>query len=204
MWYNTFMNKTVKSLTENEIVINKSRFITFLMNVNSIDEIKEKLAVYNKKYYDANHIVYAYIIKDMEKSSDDKEPTGTAGKPTLNVIQNEGLVNILAITVRYFGGIKLGSGGLVRAYTNAVKECVDKADFLYENTVVSINFTLTYAESAKFDQKKIPFISINKIFNEFVEYNIKVLKKDESSIDNELLMMSIHQTITKKEETLFI
>ena len=106
----------------NEIIINKSRFICLTYNVSDINEVDYKLQEVKIKYKDATHYCYAYIVGGMEKANDDGEPSGTAGVPILNVLQKEQLQNVLCIVVRYFGGIKLGTGGLVRAYSKACKE----------------------------------------------------------------------------------
>ncbi len=109
------------------VEVKKSKFISYIFNVNSVDEIKriiEQIKVENKK---ATHVCYAYSISGkefLEKAFDDSEPSGTAGKPILNVIQKQNLSNILIVVVRYFGGIKLGAGGLVRAYSKAASLAV--------------------------------------------------------------------------------
>ena len=105
-----------------ELVINKSRFIAYKLELNSIDDVKPFLESLKKEHKKARHICYAYVFnKDMvsEKCSDDGEPGGTAGYPILNVIKKKNLTNTLVAVVRYFGGIKLGAGGLTRAYTKA-------------------------------------------------------------------------------------
>lgn len=106
----------------NEIIINKSRFICLMYNVSNVNDVNFKLEEVKNKYKDATHYCYAYIIGSTEKMSDDGEPSGTAGVPILNVLQKESLQNVLCVVVRYFGGIKLGAGGLVRAYSKACKE----------------------------------------------------------------------------------
>ena len=106
----------------NEIIINKSRFICLTYSISSVSEVNEKLNEVKNKYKDATHYCYAYIVGSNIKMSDDGEPGGTAGLPILNVLQKENIQNALCIVVRYFGGIKLGAGGLVRAYSKACKE----------------------------------------------------------------------------------
>ena len=95
--------------------------------MNSIEEVEEKLAYVRKKHYDARHNCYAYILGDnqeIQKASDDGEPSKTAGAPMLDVLKKNNMTNILAIVTRYFGGILLGAGGLVRAYSSSVSECL--------------------------------------------------------------------------------
>ena len=112
---------------ENTIIIQKSEFICRIYRVNSIQEVNEKLNYIRKKHYDATHNCYAYILgenQDIQKASDDGEPSKTAGAPMIDVLKKKGLTNILAIVTRYFGGILLGAGGLVRAYSSSVSECL--------------------------------------------------------------------------------
>ena len=112
---------TIKTNGEYEFVEKKSRFISYAYFVDSVELTEKYLKELRKKYYDARHICYAYILNSpvVEKCSDDGEPNGTAGYPILNVIKKKNLTNVLVAVVRYFGGIKLGAGGLTRAYTKA-------------------------------------------------------------------------------------
>lgn len=110
-------------LKQEEIIIKKSRFIGIAYEVNSIDEVKEILETLKKEHKKARHIPYAYKIGNLAKKSDDKEPGNTAGGPILNIIQRKELDNILIVVIRYFGGIKLGAGGLIRAYADAANKC---------------------------------------------------------------------------------
>ncbi len=106
----------------NEIVINKSRFVAYKFELTCLDDVKKHLENLKKEHKKATHICYAYVFNiDVvsEKCFDDGEPNGTAGYPILNVIKKRGETNILVAVVRYFGGIKLGAGGLTRAYTKA-------------------------------------------------------------------------------------
>ena len=105
-----------------ELIINKSRFIAYKLDLTSLEQVKPFLAELKKEHKKANHVCYAYVYKQeivSEKCSDDGEPGGTAGYPILNVIKKKNLTNVLVAVVRYFGGIKLGAGGLTRAYTKA-------------------------------------------------------------------------------------
>lgn len=108
-----------------ELVIKKSKFISYKYEINSLQEVKEILQKLKKDHKKANHICYAYIYNKeivSEKCSDDGEPNRTAGYPILQVMKKKNLTNTLVAVVRYFGGIKLGAGGLTRAYTNATTE----------------------------------------------------------------------------------
>lgn len=112
----------------NEIIINKSRFIAYKFELENLDEVKLHLETLKKEYKKANHFCYAYVYNKevvSEKCSDDKEPSGTAGYPILNVIKKKNLTNVLVVVVRFFGGIKLGAGGLTRAYTKAASSVLN-------------------------------------------------------------------------------
>lgn len=152
----------IKESYENTIVIQKSIFITRIFRVDSIEEIEEKLAEIRKKHYDAKHNCYAYILGDnqeIQKASDDGEPQKTAGAPMLDVLKKNNMTNILAIVTRYFGGILLGAGGLVRAYSSSVSECLKLAK-LYD-TKLQTKFTLTTTyQGYNTILKVIPYISI--------------------------------------------
>ena len=119
--------KTIKNNAENILTINNSKFICNLYKVYSYDEVLKYLELTKQKYKDATHICYAYKIDNLIKTNDDNEPTGTAGLPILEVINKNNLNYTIIIVVRYFGGIKLGAGGLLRAYSkgasNVVKLC---------------------------------------------------------------------------------
>ena len=113
---------------EDEFVEKKSRFIGRVWPVETEEEALEKIQQMKKQHYDATHNCWAYIIKDgAVRFSDDGEPGGTAGMPMLQVLQREGLYNVVCVVTRYFGGILLGAGGLVRAYTKGAKIAVDAA-----------------------------------------------------------------------------
>lgn len=111
-----------------ELEINKSRFIAYKLELSSLDQVKPFLEMLKKEHKKARHVCYAYVYKNevvSEKCSDDGEPGGTAGYPILNVIKKKNLNNVLVAVVRYFGGIKLGAGGLTRAYTKACAGVLD-------------------------------------------------------------------------------
>lgn len=112
-----------------EIVINKSRFIAYKFNLQNLEQVKQILANLKQEHKKATHICYAYVFNIgtvSEKAFDDGEPNGTAGYPILNVIKKKNLANTMIVVVRYFGGIKLGAGGLTRAYTKACAAVVDE------------------------------------------------------------------------------
>lgn len=134
----------IKYETTNTIVIEKSRFLTFIKRVKTEQEYKDYLNEIRKKYHDASHVCSACIINNIVRSSDDGEPSGTAGAPILNVLSKNNLNEVACLVVRYFGGIKLGAGGLIRAYSNSVSECLKKSELVEEKTFNKYSLTLSY------------------------------------------------------------
>ena len=129
--------KTIESESESIYTEKRSKFIAIALPVRTLSEIKEHLEVYQKKYYDARHVCYAYMLgaerKDF-RANDNGEPSGTAGKPILGQINSNELTDILIIVVRYFGGIKLGTSGLIVAYRTAAAQAIAEATVI-EKTV---------------------------------------------------------------------
>lgn len=140
--------------------IKNSRFIANVFMVNNRDCVGIALDKIKKKYHNARHNCFAYLIKQNNKidfrSSDDGEPQGTAGKPILNCLEGSGLFNILVVVTRYFGGTKLGTGGLIKAYSEAAKEVLEKAP----KQVVEIKKTLTF--SYKYDYTNLVMSMLNQ------------------------------------------
>lgn len=138
---------SIASLTEDELVINKSRFLTYLLPVDSEEDIEDALSQIRKAHPKATHHCYAYILSEdgiIQKSNDDGEPSGTAGIPILEVLKQNQLTKILAVVVRYFGGIKLGAGGLIRAYSSSVSQALQKCQIIMNLDQDIINLTLAY------------------------------------------------------------
>lgn len=122
--------KTIAKAVESEINVKKSQFICHLFPTKTKKESKEIILNVNEQYSDATHNCTAYIVSDGEGFDDDGEPGGTAGKPMINVLRKNELHNVTAVVTRYFGGIKLGAGGLVRAYSKSVLEAINEAEIL--------------------------------------------------------------------------
>lgn len=120
------MNYEKYLIKHETLTIKKSKFMSYAFNVTNKEEIDEILAELKKEHRKARHLPYAYKFDNNIKKSDDKEPANTAGGPILNIIEKNNLNNILIVVVRYFGGIKLGAGGLIRAYGAAAKEVIEK------------------------------------------------------------------------------
>lgn len=145
---------TIKENIEYILTEKKSKFIANLIKVSSQDEAEEVIKMFKKKYHDARHNCVAYRVLEndqiIEKSSDDGEPSGTAGAPMLNILQKNNLCNILIIVTRYFGGILLGTGGLVRAYSDSLTFAIEKACKVKQIIGTEIQVTLDYNQLEKF------------------------------------------------------
>ena len=191
--------KSIKEKITNEIIINKSKFITILEQINEIDEVQTKLKNIKKQYKDATHYCYAYIIQNHEKCSDDKEPSGTAGIPILNVLKQNNLTNILCIVIRYFGGIKLGTGGLIRAYNTSVSETLNKATIT--NLVKGYNITIEFPyENIKQINYLLKDYHIKKVYQTNIIYNFDIEETKYQKIENEIKKLS--HIKTKKQITI--
>lgn len=132
----------IKENRKNEINIKKSRFITYIYSIDKIEEIEEKIKHLKEQYKDAKHCCYAYIFDSYSKASDDNEPSKTAGIPILEVLKKNNLNRVLCVVIRYFGGIKLGAGGLIRAYSTSCKEVlINNIVELEEGYLITIDTT---------------------------------------------------------------
>lgn len=181
--------KSIQTEITSEIIINKSRFITILTNINDIDKVKEKLEEIKKKYKDATHYCYAYIINNHEKCSDNGEPSGTAGMPILNVLKQNDLTNILCVVIRYFGGIKLGAGGLIRAYSTSASVTLNKA--IITNLVNGYNITIEFSyDNLKQIDYLLKNIDIKKDYQTNITYNFNITETKFNQIENELTKLS--------------
>lgn len=161
----------------NEIIIKNSRFITFLFKIETKNEIENKLELIKKNHPKATHYCYAYITSEFKKSSDDGEPGGTAGVPILNVLEKEKLTNVLAIVVRYFGGIKLGAGGLVRAYSKSITEALSKTNYISLVNGYLIELTFDYKNQKNIDYILKDSIIKEQIFQEKIFYKVLIKKE---------------------------
>jgi uncharacterized YigZ family protein len=139
--------RTIKALAEGTYSEKRSKFLAFAMPVSSVEEVKQLVAEYQKKYYDARHVCYAYMLgaERLEfRANDNGEPSGTAGKPILGQINSNELTNILIVVVRYFGGIKLGTSGLIVAYKAAAAEAIAAAEVIEKTVDEDITFFFEY------------------------------------------------------------
>lgn len=193
--------KSINKNTENEIIIERSKFITKLFKINSEGEAKEILNNLNNEYKDSTHICYAYIVGNIKRFNDDGEPGGTAGMPILNVLENNDLNYILAVVIRYFGGIKLGAGGLVRAYSNSVSECLKLTEIqkLVNGIKLEITFNYNNVEQINYLLKDIEIT--NKTFDNNITYEFNISNSKLLEINEKLNKLIISK---KEKEQLLI
>ena len=173
---------SVRGITQHTTIIKKSEFICTLIPVSDVSLVDNYLQTYGKD--DASHNCYAYIIGPYEKASDDGEPSSTAGMPMLNVLKMQGLSNVLAIVTRYFGGIKLGAGGLTRAYSQSVADTLKMSDIVETELVGLYHIRIDYSYSKKLDYllKSNDIPVVEQTYDEFVHYDCYI--RDESFIQS--------------------
>ena len=176
---------TIKEKCENSIEIKKSKFISYIIPVVSSEDIDIHLTEFRKEHKDATHICYAYILSspNLEKCSDDGEPDGTAGKPMLDILKKNNLSDVLLVVVRYFGGIKLGAGGLVRAYAGAGSDVIKLCQFGVFKDVSTIKISC----DIPFAKKLLEYLRNNEVKIVSQEYSdmfcVKVAVENECVLD---------------------
>lgn len=168
--------KVIDNFSSTELLIKNSKFICLIYKIKNISDINKILNHAKKEYPKATHYCYAYIIGNITKSYDDKEPAGTAGMPILNVLKKEELTNILCIVIRYFGGIKLGSNGLIRAYSKSVKQCLTKINYKELIPGYLVKITIHYDQIKNLEYILNENEIISKQFLEQVIYISKIEK----------------------------
>ena len=194
--------QTIQKDCRTEIVIEKSRFICTLKKVSSEAEAQEFIKSTKKEFWDATHNCSAYIINDMQqRSSDDGEPSGTAGVPMLEVLRKKNLTGVAAVVTRYFGGIKLGAGGLVRAYTNSVVSAVEAAGLARRVEMTVFSLGAPPGEAGRI---------MNKLYNQSIftvsgaEYGERVqillyMKREQKAEAEEWLTAALNRTVELDE-----
>ena len=190
--------KTIKQEhIQAEITEKKSKFIANVFYVKNVEEAENFIKNIRKKYYDARHNPFAYCVSEngdiITKVNDDGEPSKTAGAPILNVITGKELTNILIIVTRYFGGILLGTGGLVKAYTNASLEALRNAEYVIEQLGIELKIKIEYIdlEKIKYYCKKNDINIINIEYSNLIEVTLEVTNEEKDKI------------ISNNQETLF-
>lgn len=174
------MYQTITKNTVFELVEKKSKFIANLIYVENKSDAEIKIKEFKKKYYDARHNCFAFrVLEDeniYEKSSDDGEPSGTAGSPMLNILQKNNLCNVLVIVTRYFGGILLGTGGLVRCYSGATIGAIEQSNIAPIELGTEFEIQIDYAnfQNIQYYCKKNNIRIISKKYQENITCNIEM------------------------------
>lgn len=184
--------KTILEInTTAEIIEKKSRFIANLFYVETPQEAEDKIKQVKKKYYDAKHNCFAYITLNgneiQKKCSDDGEPSGTAGAPMLEILEKQSIYNVVVIVTRYFGGILLGTGGLVRAYSDSLKEAIKKSTLVEQEPGYEAEIKLPYADFEKFKYycNKNNINIINSEYSDFIICKIEVNDAEKNRLEIE-------------------
>lgn len=169
---------TIKDLKEHTTEIQKSKFICRLIKLNSFEQINDELNKAKNDWSGATHYCYAYLFENKKKCSDDGEPSGTAGMPILNVLENKNLNNILCIVIRYFGGVKLGAGGLVRAYTQSVTNTLEEIDLIEIKKGKKVEIIFPYNQEKQINYLLSQFYICEKYFEDNIKYIIYISNDD--------------------------
>lgn len=186
---------TIEKKYTYELIIKNSKFITLLYKINDIKDVEKYINETKNNYPDATHYCYAYIIDNLKKSSDDGEPSGTAGIPILKVLESNNMSNILVIIVRYFGGIKLGANGLIRAYTKCTANAIKEVNLLTLIDGINIDITFDYSRVKEIDYLLKDITINNKIFDKEITYNVNIEKSFLEKIKNNNIEFNIIKSI---------
>lgn len=185
---------SIKEPMIHEIEIKKSRFITYLIPIQTEEEFNEQLAAIRKEHYKATHHCQAFILNEdssIQRMSDDGEPSGTAGVPMLEVLKRNNLTYIMAVTVRYFGGTKLGAGGLIRAYSTSVSEALNHTKLIANATQMVIELTLEYSQVDNFnyylEQTSTPITVLDTQYTDKVSQTLALYLNDIDQVHQELI-----------------
>lgn len=176
--------KTIKSAGLVESEVKKSRFLCHLKRVTTEEEAKAFIQSIKKEHWKANHNCSAYLIgehSEIQRSSDDGEPSGTAGVPMLEVLKKNDLINVCVVVTRYFGGIKLGAGGLIRAYSHAVSHGLQTVGLVMGKLQQEVSLDLDYSLLGKL-QNSLPEITIKETL--FAEKVTVICRVDEEQVEN--------------------
>ncbi len=186
----------IKEDSINTILIERSEFITYLRKCLDEQSAKDFISEIKKKHYDATHVCSAYVIgENIQKSNDDGEPSGTAGLPMLTTIKNMDVTDVCACVVRYFGGVKLGAGGLIRAYSNSVSEAINNAKKVIMTNYYFYEVSVPYGLINKMEYLLNNKTSIlDRIYDLEVTFVFRCLDK---SIEEDIQMLTNGQFLAK-------
>lgn len=200
---------TVKKEGNDQVIIQKSRFIGYIKRVESEEEAQNFIQDIKKKHHDATHNCSAYIIGEndqIQKANDDGEPTGTAGVPMLEVLKKQRLKDTAVVVTRYFGGIKLGAGGLIRAYGSTTSQAIKSTGVVKRQLMQGFSITVDYNLLGKLENVLRNSDHILKAINylETVEFIVFVKDGEESSFQNWIVDLTNDQVELQKVEPMYI
>lgn len=184
---------TIEEKISGEIVEKKSKFIAEIFPVENEKEALQKLEEVKKRYHDARHHVFSYrIVKDGERASDDGEPSGTAGVPILDILRGMQLQNVLVVVTRYFGGILLGTGGLVKAYSDATKEALKKAKKVEKilKTEYEIEVSYSYYDKILYFCRVQHLPILKSEFSDNITISVAVTKSEKDEFEQKILELT--------------
>ena len=181
-----------------EVTIKNSKFIGVIIPIESLDDVKDNINDIKEEYKNATHYCYAFTLINNKGFSDDGEPNKTAGIPILNVIEGNNLVNVLVIVIRYFGGIKLGPGGLIRAYSNTCKEVINKSTLVELINGIEASITFSYSKEKEVNYLLKNSIIKNKLYEENCTYIIETTKEILDSLSNVAIINYTYEKIIPK------
>lgn len=178
--------------------INKSRFICYLFPIKNVDEANHFINIIKSKHYDANHNCYAYILGDHAtnaKSDDDGEPSRTAGIVIFDVLKKNNLTNVLAIVTRYFGGIKLGAPGLIRAYSSSVAKAIELVNIIRIEKFIKITLQYDYLYNNQIEKLISQYQEIKKEYHQNIYLEIIIPEQDHQELINQLINLTKNNII---------
>jgi uncharacterized YigZ family protein len=184
--------KTIRDVSKGYYTEKRSRFIAYAIPVKTVEQVRECLEQYRKEYYDARHICWAYMLgpeRNGFRANDDGEPSSTAGKPILGQINSNELTDILVVVIRYFGGIELGTSGLIAAYRTAAAEAIAIAD-IEERTVdedILITFEYPYLNGVMRIVKEMQPVIVSQIFEMTCKMTLRIRKGVAGELKNRIL-----------------
>ena len=191
----------MKSIINKEIyetTIKNSKFIGVIIPIEFLDDVKDNLNKLKEEYKNATHYCYAFKLINDKGFSDDGEPNKTAGIPILNVIEGNDLVNVLVVVIRYFGGIKLGPGGLIRAYSSTCKEVINKSTLVELIKGIEASITFNYSKEKEINYLLKDSIIKSKLYEENCTYIIETTKELLDSISNLVTINYVNEKIIPK------
>ena len=187
--------KTISNVGEGTYSEKRSKFLAFSHHVETEEQVKDIVAQYRKKYYDARHVCYAYMLgaeRQVFRANDDGEPSSTAGKPILGQINSNELTDILIVVVRYYGGVNLGTGGLIVAYKTAAAEAIAASEFEIRQVeeLVTYNFPYVMMNDVMRVVKEMKPRIVNQVYDNTCEITLSIRKSEAKQLKNRLDKLS--------------